>query len=92
MVSGGREFVYIRSMSKQTRRRQLRDAYRFEGFIPGVTVMGVFGIPTARVLVLARRRKKRPAECVVAGTEAITTRRSAAYGIFPAATLTSIWR
>ena len=91
-VLGRNEFVYNRSMSKKTRRRQLRDAYRFEGFIPGVTVMGVFGNPSVRVLVLLRRRKKRPVECVVAGAETITTRRSAECGIFPVATLTSIWR
>lgn len=91
-VSGGGEFVYNGSMSKKTQRRQLRDAYRFEGFIPGTTVVGVFGNPSARVLALGRRRKKRPVGCVVGGTRAITTRRFAAFGIFPVVTFTSIWR
>ena len=91
-VLGGEEFVYNESMAKKTRQRQLRDAYRFKGFIPGVIVLGIFGDPTARVLPVGRRRKKRLAACVAAGTGAITTRRSAEFGIFPVATPTSIWR
>lgn len=91
-VLGGQEFVYSESMAKRTRRRQLRDAYRFKGFIPGAMVVGIFGDPTARVLPLGRRQKKRLVACVAFGTRAITTRRSAEFEIYPVATPTSIWR
>jgi len=90
-VSDRVEFVYNESMRNKTRRRQLRDAYRFEGFIPGTAVIGVFGNPSARVLTLGRRRKKLPVERVVTGTRTITTKGCAAFGIFPVATPTSIW-
>ena len=44
-------------MGKQ---RRLQDAYRFAGLRPLATVRGVFGDPKARIVVLVRRRKKRP--------------------------------
>jgi len=40
------------------RKKQLSDAYRFPGFIPGKVVTGVFGDPYARVILLRRRQKK----------------------------------
>ena len=54
--------------------RQLRDAYRFGGFLPASSVRGVFGVPNVRVLALGRRQKKQPVEYVVDGTPAFTTK------------------
>jgi hypothetical protein len=39
--------------------RQLRDLYRFPGFVPLATVHGIFGDSWAVVLTLQRREKKR---------------------------------
>src|SRR5271163_4186779 len=47
------------------RMRRLWDAYSFPGFHPEATVRGVFGAPTARVIRLNRRSKKRPAAVAV---------------------------
>jgi hypothetical protein len=53
-------------------KRELRDAYRFPGFIPGRTIRGIFGDPQARVVSLTRRAKKqsagRVARRIVTGT------------------------
>jgi hypothetical protein len=49
------------------KRRQLRDAYRFRGFVPSAAVRGIFGDPKARVVSLRRRRKKQPAASLVVG-------------------------
>jgi len=46
---------YHGSMSKIKR---LADSYRFPGFTPSVTVIGVFGDQTARVIQLTRNKKK----------------------------------
>lgn len=43
-------------ISRRSPRRELRDAYRFPGFVPNPTVVGVFGDPRARVS-LTRRAK-----------------------------------
>src|SRR5664280_3106090 len=43
------------------RQRRLWDTYTFPGFRPQPTVRGVFGDPKARLIMLARRAKKRPA-------------------------------
>ena len=43
------------------KRRRLVDAYRFVGFRPLEEVRGVFGDPHARIIMLVRRSKKRPA-------------------------------
>jgi hypothetical protein len=52
--------------------RELRDAYRFPGFIPRRTIRGLFGDPQARVVPLTRRAKKQSAgpvaRRIVAGT------------------------
>jgi hypothetical protein len=54
-------------MPKSRQHRQLRDAYRFPGFVPMQIVHGVFGNPLARVVDLCRRQKKQPAEFVAHG-------------------------
>ncbi len=41
--------------------RRLWDSYRFPGFRPSTTVVGIFGEPAARVVTLVRRSKKRGA-------------------------------
>src|ERR1022692_5278846 len=43
---------YDFSMPKFTLRRDLRDAYRFPGFVPARIIRGVFGSPQARVVSL----------------------------------------
>jgi len=42
-------------------KRELRDAYRFPGFVPRHLIRGIFGDPQARVVSLTRRAKKRSA-------------------------------
>ena len=54
--------------------RQLRDAYRFRGFLPASSVRGVFGVPNVRVLALGRRQKKQRVEYVADGIPAFTTK------------------
>ena len=49
-------------------RRRLSDSYRFPGFRPLQTVVGIFGDPGVRVVTLVRRSKKRPAACAAACT------------------------
>src|ERR1035438_5096359 len=61
-------------MGKTLRSRQLRDAYRFTGFVPAAIVRGAFGDPLARVLTLRRRQKKLPVGFVGCGTAVFTTR------------------
>lgn len=39
--------------------KQLRDLYRFPGFVPQARIRGVFGDSLAVVITLQRRRKKR---------------------------------
>jgi hypothetical protein len=73
------------------KKRRLRDEYRYPGFSPRSEIQGIFGDAGARIIQLVRRQKKLHA--VVAGkcTGAITTRRFAGYGIYPAAMSESIW-
>ena len=54
-------------------RRRLADSYRFPGFRPLQTVVGVFGAPRVRIVSLVRRSKKWPAECAAVVTAASTT-------------------
>ena len=42
-------------MAKSTKTKRLRDSYRFPGFHPALTVVGLFGDPHARVIRLTRR-------------------------------------
>jgi hypothetical protein len=53
-------------------KRQLRDAYRFPGFIPLAAVRGLFGDPMVRIVSLRRRRKKQPVEVVESGSKVTT--------------------
>jgi hypothetical protein len=73
------------------RRGRLWDTYRFPGFAPSSTVIGVFGDPAARVITLSRRSKKRAARHAVASITDGTTARCGASAISPAATGASIW-
>jgi len=56
-------------MPKPTKKKYLRDSYRFPGFHPGVTVSGVFGDRHARVIRLTRRSKKQRADRVAERAE-----------------------
>ena len=78
-------------MENFKRRRQLRDAYRFDGFVPTSTVHGIFGDPKARVVRLARRRKKVSAATVVAGLRVTMTSKSGECGICPVVTPVFTW-
>jgi hypothetical protein len=85
------EIGYDCAMSKLLRARQLRDAYRFAGFVPAATVRGVFGKPQVRVLTLRRRQKKRPVAFVAFATGAFTIRSFAWSATWPVASMTSTW-
>jgi hypothetical protein len=75
-------------MQKQ---RRLWDAYRFPGFRPLPTVVGIFGDPKVRVIRLERRGKKLRAEPVDSSNTLGTTGRSVGYAICRAGTCESIW-
>jgi hypothetical protein len=64
--------------------RELRDAYRFPGFIPRRTIRGVFGDPQARIVSLTRRAKKQSAAPVARRITAGTIGASAGSAICPA--------
>jgi hypothetical protein len=76
---------------KSRQLRRLWDTYRFPGFRPDPAVVGIFGDPLARVIVLHRRGKKRRAVCVADSNAPGTTEDGDAFAIFPAATLISFW-
>jgi hypothetical protein len=65
---------------------QLRDLYRFPGFVPHDRIRGVFGDPRAVVIPLKRSRKKRTAASAGTHTTPITTNGPDASAISPAAT------
>ena len=71
--------------------RRLSDAYRFPGFRPLQTVVGIFGAPGARVVTLVRRSKKRRAGHAGALTEASTIARYAGSAISRVAACGSSW-
>jgi hypothetical protein len=71
-------------LATSTKRRRLRDAYRFVGFRPLEHVRGMFGDRHARIIRLVRRSKKRPAAVVGRCGRAGTTARSAGRAIWPA--------
>ena len=77
--------------NKQKRRKQLLDGYRFDGFTP-VKVKGKFGDPTALVIELTRRSKKRAAVSVVKSTRVGTTRSASRCVIYRAAIGACTWR
>jgi hypothetical protein len=72
--------------------RRLLDEYQFPGFRPKAGMQGVFGDPRARVIRLERTQKKQSAAVVARHIGAITTKRFAGYGTYPAGTHESIWR
>jgi len=78
-------------MGKFQRLGRLWDAYRFLGFRPSSTVIGIFGDPTSRVITLFRRSKKRVARHAVKSISDGTTARSDGCATSPAATVASIW-
>jgi hypothetical protein len=79
-------------MLKSRRLRRLWDTYRFAGFRPGATVVGIFGDPKVRIIRLRRRGKKRSAASVAGRLELGTTGRIVASATSPAATREFIWR
>ena len=79
-----RRWFSLRRLSMKEHRR-LVDEYAFPGFVPQAWVKGKFGDPTARVIVLKRRSKKRRAGVVAPFTRAFTIGRNASSVIIPAA-------
>ena len=63
----------------------LRDAYRYPGFVPPMTVRIEPGAPADYVLSLTRRQKKRSAASAVFPFAALTTTSSVAAAIWIAA-------
>src|SRR5207245_6426695 len=72
-------------------RRQLRDAYRFPGFVPVDQVRGMFGDPRVRVVPLRRRRKKRRVVSARLCAAAFTIGDRGWRAICPAARCESTW-
>jgi len=79
-------------MGKTVRGRQLRDAYRFPGFVPAATVRGVFGDPLARVVTLRRRQKKQPVGFAGVGTAVFTIRSFVWFETCRVVSTAFIWR
>src|SRR5215471_4239412 len=70
-------------MPKSSKAKRLRDSYRFPGFHPALTVVGLFGDPHARVIRLTRRSKKAHAEYAAASNGDGTTANCDGFEIFP---------
>jgi hypothetical protein len=71
--------------------QQLRDLYRFPGFVP-LAGLQVFGRdPQAVLLTLRRRKKKRSAACVGRRTFVAMTTGHATYATWPVAIGVSTW-
>ena len=70
--------------------KQLRDLYRFPGFIPSQHIRGIFGDPMAVVVSLKRCRKKRSAASADKSPFATTIRGRDTFAISRAATDASI--
>ena len=75
----------IRHDSRMANFKQLRDLYRFPGFVPLDRVRGIFGDHKAVVISLRRVRKKRPAASVDRRTTATMTNGPVAFAISRAA-------
>ncbi len=73
------------------RKKRLLDEYRYPGFRPETVVKGLFGDCKAKVIHFIRTQKKRFADVVARSITAITTRKFARLGIYPAAIRESIW-
>ena len=77
----------------RSKKRNLSDAYRFEGFHPQAgKLRGVFGKPKARILPLERRSKKHVVENVALYRAAGTIARQSWYEICLAVIRTYILR
>ena len=74
-----------RRMPTPRRPRRLWDAYRFLGFRPSPTVIGIFGEPHARIIALTRRSKKGPLGPAAGCSAGGATAGGGAFGISPAA-------
>ena len=74
-----------------SRKRRLRDAYRFPGFRPVDDLRGVFGDPYARVVMLVRRSKKRRAGRADGSNPAGTIEGSGAFEILEPAICVYSW-
>jgi hypothetical protein len=72
--------------------RQLRDAYRFPGFVAQAAVRGVFGDPKAVVVKLTRRQKKRDALNAANAVAATTIIGKRECGTCPARTGGFTWK
>ena len=72
--------------------KRLSDEYRFPGFLPEVTLKGLFGDPCARIITLIRRQKKHAVAIVAEFIRATTTRRYDWCGTCPVAKSGSIWK
>ena len=83
MVEIGHDFRMAKTHS-------LRDAYRYPGFVPSMTVRVEGDAPEVYVLPLRRRQKKRAVASVVVSLGALTTTSSAALAIWIAAATRSI--
>ena len=71
--------------------KQLRDLYRFPGFVPLARLRGIFGDPRAVVITLRRRRKKRFAARVGRHLGPTTTSGHGGPGTSPVATSAFTW-
>jgi hypothetical protein len=74
-----------------SKKRRLRDAYRFPGFRPVDDLRGVFGDPYARVVTLVRRSKKRRVARVDDSNPAGTIEGSGVFEILGPAMCGYIW-
>jgi hypothetical protein len=74
-----------------SKKRRLRDAYRFPGFRPVDDLRGVFGDPYARVVTLVRRSKKRHAVRVDDSSPGGTIEGSGVFEILGPAICGYIW-
>jgi hypothetical protein len=72
--------------------KRLWDAYRFPGFSPAHTLLGIFGDPRARVICLLRKGKKLFAVLVAFFIVPSTTGRPAGFGICPVRTSGFTWK
>jgi len=73
------------------RKKALSDSYRFPGFTPQRTVVGIFGDPCARVIRLTRRGKKQFVASAAWFTGPITITKLSESVIFPLVMPASIW-
>jgi hypothetical protein len=71
--------------------KQLRDLYRFPGFMPQEGIRGIFGEPLAVVVALRRNRKKQSVLPAAKLTGPVTTNGLDVFGISPVATSVSIF-